>query len=218
MIVDSTAISRIKRKDVINIDIKPGNVIVGLASSGQATYETSYNSGIGSNGLTSARHDIFNKTLAKNYPETFDNNTNPNFIYSGSKGLDDSLHIPKWGTVNIAKLLLSPTRTYQPVIKEILKNGLKDKIQGMIHCTGGGQSKILHFIKKGCIIKDNLFALPPIFRLITQEGKTPVKELYNVFNMGHRMEIYTDELSAKQIIKISQSFDIDAQIIGRVKI
>ena len=214
IIVDSTVTCRMKRSDVItNEKIKPGQVIVGLASYGQSSYETAYNGGMGSNGLTSARHDVFSKILAEKYSESFDPAVPKELIYSGSYKLTDTIEgVP----VNVGKLVLSPTRTYAPVIKEILK-GFRDKIGGLVHCSGGGQTKVLHFVNNLHIIKDNLFEVPPLFKLIQKESKTDWKEMYKVFNMGHRMEIYIDEKYASEIISISKSFNIDAQIVGRVE-
>ena len=214
IIVDSTVIARMKRSDIIdNSNIKPGNVIVGLSSSGKATYETEYNGGIGSNGLTSARHDVFNRELAKKYPESFDPSVPLNLIYSGTKKLTDKINDIN---LDVGKLVLSPTRTYAPVIKHIL-NKYRHKIDGMIHCSGGAQTKVLHFIKNVHIIKDNMFSLPPLFKLIQKESKTDWKEMYKVFNMGHRMEIYVQEDIAGDIISISNSYNIEAKIIGRVE-
>jgi phosphoribosylformylglycinamidine cyclo-ligase len=213
IIVDSTVTARMKRKDVISNDnICVGNVIVGLASFGQASYETQYNGGMGSNGLTSARHDVFSKILAKKYPESFDSLVPESVVYSGNRNLTENYeNLP----IDIGKLVLSPTRTYAPIIKEILTK-LRPKISGMVHCSGGGQTKILHFIDDLHIIKDNLFDLPPLFRLIQSESNTSWQEMYKVFNMGHRMEIYTDSETAKEIIAISNSFHVAAQIIGSV--
>ena len=215
IIVDSTVTARMKRNEVINnANIKPGNVIVGLASYGQATYEKEYNGGMGSNGLTSARHDVFSKVLAEKYPESFDSSIPEELVYSGTRKLtDEVLESP----IDAGKLVLSPTRTYAPVIKKILKEIGNEKINGMVHCSGGAQTKILHFIDSLHIIKDNLFDTPPLFKLIQQESKTDWKEMYQVFNMGHRMELYVDESVAEDIIKISESFNIDAKIIGRVE-
>jgi phosphoribosylformylglycinamidine cyclo-ligase len=216
IIVDSTVTCRMKRSDVIdNAGIKPGNVIVGLASSGKATYEAEYNGGMGSNGLTSARHDVFAKYVAEKYPETCDNDLPADVIYSGSKKLIDVIDIPG-GTITAGKLVLSPTRTYAPVIRAIL-DLYRNEIDGMVHCSGGGQTKVLHFVDNVHILKDNLFELPPLFKLIHDESGTDWKEMYKVFNMGHRMEIYTDEKTADGIINISKQFNIDAKIIGRVE-
>ncbi len=214
IIVDSTVIARIKRADVIdNANIKSGNVIVGLASYGQATYENAYNGGMGSNGLTSARHDVFNKEVADKYPETYDHAVPKDIIYSGSKKLTDAVDD---SPLDAGKLVLSPTRTYAPVLKEIIEK-YKSNISGMVHCSGGAQTKVLHFVDKLHVIKDNMFPIPPLFKLIKEESGTDWKEMYQVFNMGHRMEIYCDEQIASDIIAISNSFNIDAQIIGKVK-
>ena len=215
IIVDSTVITRLKKTEVIdNANICDGNVIVGLASFGKSIYEKKYNSGIGSNGLTSARHDVFHSFIGEKYPETYDNNISKNLIYSGSKKLLDKIEgLP----LDIGSLVLSPTRTYSPVVKKIFSEIGRSKINGMIHCTGGGQTKILHFIDKLRVIKDNLFPTPPIFKLIQNESKTKWKEMYKVFNMGHRLEIYTNEHNASKIIDIALSFNIEAQIIGRVE-
>ncbi len=215
IIVDSTVTARMKRKDVIdNANIKAGDVIVGLASSGKATYETEYNGGMGSNGLTSARHDVFSKYLAEKYPESFDHEIPRELVYSGSKKLTDKIEgIP----LDAGKLVLSPTRTYAPIIKKILSKLSSNEIHGMVHCSGGGQTKILHFIDKLHIVKDNLFEIPPLFKLIQEESGTDWREMYQVFNMGHRMELYVPEELAAEIIRISQSFDVKAKIIGRVE-
>lgn len=214
IIVDSTVVCRMKREDVIsNHTIQPGDVIVGLASFGQATYETEYNGGMGSNGLTSARHDVFNKTLAADFPESFDPNVPSELVYSGTKNLTDAV---EGSPIDAGKLVLSPTRTYAPVIKQILDKHRKD-IHGMVHCSGGAQTKVLHFVDNVHIIKDNLFPIPPLFKLIQEESGTEWKEMYKVFNMGHRMEVYVSPEIADSIIKISKSFNIDAQIVGRVE-
>ena len=215
IIVDSTVITRLKKTEVIdNANICDGNVIVGLASFGKSIYEKKYNSGIGSNGLTSARHDVFHSSIGEKFPETYDNNISKNLIYSGSKKLLDEIEgLP----LDIGSLVLSPTRTYSPVVKKIFSEIGRSKINGMIHCTGGGQTKILHFIDKLRVIKDNLFPTPPIFKLIQNESNTKWKEMYKVFNMGHRLEIYTNEYNASKIINIAKSFNIGAQIIGRVE-
>lgn len=214
IIVDSTVTARLKRKDVIdNARIQAGDVIVGLASFGQASYENEYNGGMGSNGLTSARHDVFSKYLAAKYPESFDANIPDELVYSGSKKLTDTL---KDVPLNIGKLVLSPTRTYAPIIKKILEKFTPKEIHGMVHCSGGAQTKILHFIEKLHIIKNNMFAIPPLFELIQKESGTSWKEMYQVFNMGHRMELYVPKEVANEIIKISESFDVQAQIVGRV--
>lgn len=216
IIVDSTVTARMNRSNVINnANIKPGDVIVGLASFGQATYEKEYNGGMGSNGLTSARHDVFEKYLANKYPETFDSSVPSELVYSGSKKLDDVIDD---SPINAGKLVLSPTRTYAPIIKEILTQFSSNEIHGMIHCSGGAQTKILHFIENLHIIKDNMFDVPPLFRLIQAESKTDWKEMYQVFNMGHRMELYVSKEISDSIIEISKSFNVDSQIIGRVEI
>lgn len=214
IIVDSTVTCRMKRADVISNDnIRPGDVIVGLSSSGQATYEKQYNGGMGSNGLTSARHDVFANYLAKKYPESYDASIPSELIYSGGKSLTDNV---VGVDIDAGKLVLSPTRTYAPVIKEILDQ-LRPQIHGMVHCSGGAQTKVLHFVDKVHVIKDNMFAVPPLFKLIQEQSGTDWKEMYKVFNMGHRMEIYLDSEHAQSIIDISKSFGIDAQIIGRVE-
>lgn len=212
VIVDSTVTARIKRADVIdNANIKAGDVIVGLASSGQASYENCYNGGMGSNGLTSARHDVLDKSVGKKWPESFDSAIPESVTYSGSKKLTDSTDVEG---VDVGKLILSPTRTYAPVIKKILESSCKN-IHGMVHCSGGAQTKVLHFVDNLHIIKDNLFDVPPLFQLIQKESNTDWKEMYKVFNMGHRMEIYLPESDAQKIIEISKSFNIDAKIVGR---
>ena len=215
IIVDSTVISRIKRKDVIdNSNIKQGDVIVGLSSCGKASYENEYNSGIGSNGLTSARHDIFSNVLASKYPESFDSRIDKSLVYSGSKYLTDFIDgVPP---IHLGKLVLSPTRTYSPIINKILEK-FRYEINGMVHCSGGAQTKILHFVDNLHIIKDSMFPVPPLFKLIQSESSTDWKEMYKVFNMGHRMELYVPNYIAKDIIDISQSFNVDAKIIGRVE-
>ena len=214
IIVDSTVIARIKRNEVINnANIKPGDVIVGLSSFGKATYEKQYNGGMGSNGLTSARHDVFNKKLKEKYPETFDATVPSELVYSGTKNLTD----PSNNThLDVGKLVLSPTRTYAPIIKKIFEIMDRSSIHGMVHCSGGAQTKILHFIDELHVIKDNLFPVPPLFELIQKESGTSWKEMYEVFNMGHRMELYVSAEHTEKIIEISTSFDVDAQIIGRV--
>ncbi|MEN8703328.1 MAG: AIR synthase related protein [Polaribacter sp.] len=215
IIVDSTVTARMKRTEVIdNANIKAGDVIVGLASFGQATYETGYNGGMGSNGLTSARHDVFHKYLAEKFPESFDAAVPEDLVYSGNTKLTDAV---KDSPIDAGKLVLSPTRTYAPIIKEILSQFSSDKVHGMIHCSGGAQTKILHFIDGLHIIKDNMFAIPPLFKLIQEQSKTDWKEMYQVFNCGHRMELYVSPEIADQIITISQSFNVDAKIIGSVK-
>jgi len=214
IIVDSTVTARMKRNAVIdNANIKAGDVIVGLASFGQASYETEYNGGMGSNGLTSARHDVFAKNIAAKYPESYDPSVPEALVYSGTKQLLDAV---TGSPLNAGKLVLSPTRTYAPIIKKILVSYGSDKIHGMVHCSGGAQTKILHFINDLHIIKDNLFPVPPLFKLIQEESKTDWKEMYKVFNMGHRMELYVPEEIAGSIIEISKSFNVDAQIVGRV--
>ena len=215
IIVDSTVACRMKKSDVIdNSKIQPGDVIVGLSSSGQATYEKSYNGGMGSNGLTSARHDVFSKYLATKYPESFDNSIPQELVYSGTKTLTEQI---EGLGIDAGQLVLSPTRTYAPVIRKIL-DAKRNKIHGMIHCTGGAQTKVLHFINDNCkIIKDNIFAVPPLFKIIKEESNTDWKEMYQVFNMGHRMEIYVSPEDAEEIIQISKSFNIDAQVIGHVE-
>jgi phosphoribosylformylglycinamidine cyclo-ligase len=213
LIVDSTVTCRMKKKDVIDEKIKAGNVIVGLSSFGKATYEDEYNGGMGSNGLTSARHDVFSKIYAEKYPESYDPSIPKEVIYSGTKKITDVTAVKG---VNAGKLVLSPTRTYAPIIKRILQKHKKN-ISGIIHCSGGGQTKVLKFVSGLHIIKDSLFTIPPLFELIQQESKTSWKEMYQVFNMGHRMEIYTDVKTAAAIISISNSFGVDAQIVGRVE-
>ncbi|MDP2089179.1 MAG: AIR synthase-related protein [Flavobacteriaceae bacterium] len=215
IIVDSTVIARIKRSEVIdNANIKPGDVIVGLASFGQATYENEYNGGMGSNGLTSARHDVFSKEIAQKYPESFDNEVPQDLVYSGKIKLMDSVED---SPINAGKLVLSPTRTYAPIIQKILEKYSSKEIHGMVHCSGGGQTKILHFIENLHIIKDNLFEIPPLFKLIQVQSETDWKEMYQVFNMGHRMELYVPKEIAADIIAISKEFNVDAQIIGKVE-
>jgi len=217
IIVDSTVTCRMKRDDVVsNHRIKAGDVIVGLASYGQATYETEYNGGMGSNGLTSARHDVFNKSIAEKYPESYDQAIPYELIFSGSKNLTDLIDIGNGQSVTAGKLVLSPTRTYAPIIKAILDD-YRSQIHGMVHCSGGAQTKVLHFIDDLHIIKDNLFPVPPLFKLIQEESKTSWQEMYKVFNMGHRMELYVPQEIAQQIINISKNFNVDAQIIGRVE-
>ncbi len=217
IIVDSTVTCRMKRSDVISNDrIKPGDVIVGLASYGQASYENEYNGGMGSNGLTSARHDVFNKTIADKYPEAYDAAIPYELIFSGTKSLTDAIDIGNGESVNAGKLVLSATRTYAPIIKQVLDK-YRSQINGMVHCSGGAQTKVLHFVDGLHIIKDNLFPIPPLFKLIQEESKTSWQEMYKVFNMGHRMELYVPEEIAADLIKISQSFGVEAQIIGRVE-
>ncbi|GAB4258493.1 MAG: AIR synthase-related protein [Vicingaceae bacterium] len=214
IIVDSTVTCRIKKSDVIDAsNIKAGDIIVGLASFGKATYEDAYNGGMGSNGLTSARHDVFSKYIAEKYPETYDNSIGDDLVYTGKYKLTDQLdEVP----VDIGKLVLSPTRTYAPIIKKVI-DAHKSSISGIIHCSGGAQTKILHFIENLHVIKDNLFDIPPLFKIIHEESGTSWEEMYKVFNMGHRMELYVDNESvANEIIEISKSFNVDAKIIGRV--
>jgi phosphoribosylformylglycinamidine cyclo-ligase len=214
IIVDSTVTARLKRKDVIdNANICGGDVIVGLASFGQATYEKEYNGGMGSNGLTSARHDVFSKYLANKYPESFDHAVPSELVYSGNKKLTDEVEgVP----LDAGKLVLSPTRTYAPIITKILEQHRKD-IHGMVHCSGGAQTKILHFVDGLHIIKDNLFEVPPLFQLIQEQSQTTWREMYQVFNCGHRMELYVPSSIAQDLINISKSFNVDARIIGRVE-
>jgi phosphoribosylformylglycinamidine cyclo-ligase len=217
IIVDSTVTCRMKRDEVIsNHNIKPGDVIVGMASYGQASYETEYNGGMGSNGLTSARHDVFDKSVAEKYPESYDASIPYDLIFSGSKKLTDPVDIGDGKSITAGKLVLSPTRTYAPIIKAVLDK-YRSRVNGMVHCSGGAQTKVLHFVDKLHIIKDNLFPVPPLFKLIHQESGTSWQEMYKVFNMGHRMELYVPEDIAQDIINISKSFNVDAQIIGRVE-
>lgn len=217
IIVDSTVTCRMKRSQVIsNHNISAGNVIVGLASYGQAIYENEYNGGMGSNGLTSARHDVFNKAVAQKYPQTYDHATDSSVTYCGTKSLTDKIDIGNGQFMDAGKLVLSPTRTYVPVVKKVLEK-LSGKINGMVHCSGGGQTKVLHFVNDVHVIKDHLFDVPPLFNLIQAESKTDWKEMYKVFNMGHRFEFYCDEQYASQIIDISNEFGIEAKIVGRVE-
>ena len=217
VIVDSTVTCRMKRADVIsNHRIQPGDVIVGLASYGQASYEKEYNGGMGSNGLTSARHDVFNKKVAEKYPESYDPAIPYELIFSGSKNLTDPIPIGNNQFITAGKLVLSPTRTYAPIIKAVLDD-YRNQVHGMIHCSGGAQTKVLHFIDDRHIIKDNLFPVPPLFKLIQEESKTSWQEMYKVFNMGHRMELYVPKEIAEKLISISQSFGVEAQVIGRVE-
>lgn len=226
IIVDSTVVCRMKRSDVIdNANIQAGDVIVGLASSGQATYETEYNGGMGSNGLTSARHDVFNKALAKKYPESFDSAVPESLVYSGNIGLTEKIYLEEQSQISnlkshisldAGKLVLSPTRTYAPIIKKIVDT-YRSQIHGMVHCSGGAQTKVLHFIDNVHVIKDNLFPVPPLFKLIQEQSGTAWKEMYTVFNMGHRMELYLPQSIADEVIAISKSFNVDAQIVGRVE-
>ncbi len=215
IIVDSTVTCRMKRADVVNnANIRPGDVIVGLASFGQATYEHSYNGGMGSNGLTSARHDVFAKYIAEKYPESYDHAVPEELVYSGHYKLTDQLpDVP----VNVGRLVLSPTRTYAPVIKRMLDE-LRPEIHGMVHCTGGAQTKVLHFVNDNCrVVKDNMFPVPPLFRIIKEQSGTDWQEMYKVFNMGHRMEIYVSPEIADKVIEISNSFNIAAQVIGHIE-
>lgn len=215
IIVDSTVTARMKRSDVIdNVNIRPGDVIVGLASFGLATYEKQYNGGMGSNGLTSARHDVFGKYLAKKYPESYDAAVPEELVYSGDVILTDAV---EGSPLDAGKLVLSPTRTYAPVIKKIIEKYSSAEIHGMVHCSGGAQTKVLHFVEGVHVIKDNLFPVPPLFRLIQEQSGTGWKEMYQVFNCGHRMELYVPKEIADDIISISRSFNIDAQIVGRVE-
>ncbi|MBA3664765.1 MAG: phosphoribosylformylglycinamidine cyclo-ligase [Bacteroidetes bacterium] len=226
IIVDSTVMCRMERDKVISNDgIKAGNVIVGLASSGKASYESAYNGGMGSNGLTSARHDVFNKAVAKKYPESYDSSLPESVVYSGGLNLTDKIEVVYTGPdasrnieqIDAAKLVLSPTRTYAPIVKKII-SALGKNIHGIVHCSGGAQTKVLHFINDGLhVIKDNLFELPPLFKMIHEQSQTDYLEMYKVFNMGHRMEIYLDETYAEEVISISKSFNVDAKIIGRVE-
>jgi len=212
IIVDSTVTARMRRDQVVdNANIQPGDVIVGLSSSGQATYENEYNGGMGSNGLTSARHDVFHKYLAEKYPESFDAALDDDVVYTGNKKLTDAV---EGSPLDAGKLVLSPTRTYAPVIKKLL-DALRPQIHGMVHCSGGAQTKVLHFVDNMHVIKDNLFELPPLFKLIQEQSGTSWQEMYQVFNMGHRMEVYLPEAHAQQVIDISRSFGVDAQIVGR---
>ena len=215
IIVDSTVVARMKRSDIIsNKNIQEGDVVIGLSSSGKSTYETEYNGGMGSNGLTSARHDVFDKYLAHKYPESFDQEVPEELVYSGSKQLTDTVVNSE---LDAGKLVLSPTRTYAPIIKKILSKYTNKEIHGMVHCSGGAQTKILHFVKDLHIIKDNLFEVPPLFKLIQEESKTEWKEMYQVFNMGHRMELYVPKEIADDLISISKSFNVDAKIVGKVE-
>jgi phosphoribosylformylglycinamidine cyclo-ligase len=215
IIVDSTVTARMKRSDVIdNANIKAGDVIVGLASFGQATYETEYNGGMGSNGLTSARHDVFHNYLAEKFPESFDAAVPQDLVYSGNVKLTDAVEN---SPIDAGKLVLSPTRTYAPIIKEILSKYTSETVHGMVHCSGGAQTKILHFVDALHIIKDNMFEIPPLFKLIQEQSKTDWKEMYQVFNCGHRMELYVAPEIAEDLISISKSFGVEAQIVGRVE-
>lgn len=215
IIVDSTVTCRMKRADVIdNANIRPGDVIVGLASFGQATYEKEYNGGMGSNGLTSARHDVFAKYLAEKYPESFDKAVPDELVYSGGLKLTDPV---EGSPLNAGKLVLSPTRTYAPVVKKLL-DALRPNIHGMVHCSGGAQTKVMHFIGNNCrVVKDNMFPVPPLFKTIKEQSGTAWDEMYKVFNMGHRLEVYLSPEHAEEVIAISKSFNIDAQVVGRVE-
>ena len=215
IIVDSTVTCRMKRSDVIdNANIRPGDVIVGLSSTGQASYEKRYNGGMGSNGLTSARHDVFAKYLAEKYPESYDKAVPEELVYSGRYRLDDKV---EGAPVTAGELVLSPTRTYAPVIKQMLTE-MRPKVHGMVHCTGGAQTKVLHFVGDDCrVVKDNLFPIPPLFRIIKEESGTDWQEMYKVFNMGHRMEIYVSPEDAQQVIKVAEGFNIEARIIGHIE-
>jgi len=215
IIVDSTVTARMKRSNVIdNARIQPGDVIVGLSSSGQASYEKGYNGGMGSNGLTSARHDVFSNYLAAKYPESYDAAVPADLVYSGNVKLTDAV---EGSPIDAGKLVLSPTRTYAPIIKKILDTYTPEEIHGMVHCSGGAQTKVLHFVDNVHVIKDNLFPVPPLFKLIQEQSNTDWKEMYQVFNCGHRMELYVPENLAQEIIEISKSFNVDAQIVGRVE-
>jgi len=218
IIVDSTVIARMRRDQVISNDcIRPGDVVVGLASFGQATYETEYNGGMGSNGLTSARHDVLAHYLADRYPESFDPAVDRSLVYSGSQQLQSAVAVGLNGQqTSVGKLILSPTRTYAPVVKQLLAD-LRPHLHGMVHCSGGAQTKVLHFIDNLHVVKDNLFSIPPLFRLIQEESGTSWQEMYKVFNMGHRLEVYLSQEHADHVISVSKSFGIDAQIIGHVE-
>ena len=217
IIVDSTVTCRMKRSDVIdNANIRPGDVIVGLSSCGQASYEKEYNGGMGSNGLTSARHDVFSKYLAEKYPESYDHNVPEELVYSGSYRLDEELRI-KDEELPMGKLVLSPTRTYAPVVKKMLDE-MRPKIHGMVHCTGGAQTKVLHFVGDNCrVVKDNMFPIPPLFKVIQECSGTDWAEMYKVFNMGHRLEVYVAPEDAEKVISISKNFNIDAQVVGHIE-
>ena len=217
IIVDSTVACRMLRSQIIdNANICDGDVIVGLSSFGQATYESEYNGGMGSNGLTSARHDVFGAFLASKYPESFDPSVPANLIYSGTKALTDEVELGNGNKITIGKLILSPTRTYAPIVRSIFQQIPRSEIHGMVHCSGGAQTKVLHFIEKLHVIKDDLFEIPPLFKLIQEESKTSWKEMYKVFNMGHRMEFYVKRDYAEQIVNISKSYNVDAKVVGRV--
>lgn len=217
IIVDSTVVCRMKRSEVISNDrIQPGDVIVGLASYGKATYETEYNGGMGSNGLTSARHDVFEHTLAKTFPESFDPLVPDALVYSGAMKLTDAVDVGNGEQVTAGKLVLSPTRTYAPIIKQVLQ-AFRSDVHGMVHCSGGAQTKVLHFVDNVHVIKDNLFPIPPLFKLIHEQSGTSWEEMYKVFNMGHRMELYVPQNRAAEVIAIAKSFGVEAQIVGRVE-
>jgi len=215
IIVDSTVTCRMRRSDVINnANIRPGDVIVGISSTGQATYEKEYNGGMGSNGLTSARHDVFAKYLAEKYPESYDHAVPEELVYSGTCRLTDRI---EGSPLTAGKLVLSPTRTYAPVVRKMLDE-MRPRIHGMVHCTGGAQTKVLHFVGDNCrVIKDNMFPVPPLFRIIQEESQTEWAEMYKVFNMGHRLEVYVSPEDAERVIAISKSFNIDAQVVGRIE-
>ncbi len=215
IIVDSTVTCRMRRADVIdNANIRPGDVIVGLASFGKASYEKAYNGGMGSNGLTSARHDVFSKAIAERYPETYDAAVPDELVYSGSRALSDAV---EGSPLTAGQLVLSPTRTYAPIVKKML-DAMRPSIHGMVHCTGGAQTKVLHFVGENCrVVKDNMFPVPPLFRLIQEESNTDWQEMYRVFNCGHRLEVYVAPEDAERVMEISQSFDVEARIVGRVE-
>ena len=215
IIVDSTVTCRMRRADVVdNANIRPGDVIVGLASFGKASYEKEYNGGMGSNGLTSARHDVFSKAIAERYPETYDAAVPDELVYSGSRALSDAV---EGSPLTAGQLVLSPTRTYAPIVKKML-DAMRPSIHGMVHCTGGAQTKVLHFVGENCrVVKDNMFPVPPLFRLIQEESNTDWQEMYRVFNCGHRLEVYVAPEDAERVMEISQSFDVEARIVGRVE-
>lgn len=215
IIVDSTVTCRMRRADVVdNANIRPGDVIVGLASFGKASYEKAYNGGMGSNGLTSARHDVFSKAIAERYPETYDAAVPDELVYSGSRALGDAV---EGSPLTAGQLVLSPTRTYAPIVKKML-DAMRPSIHGMVHCTGGAQTKVLHFVGENCrVVKDNMFPVPPLFRLIQEESNTDWQEMYRVFNCGHRLEVYVAPEDAERVMEISQSFDVEARIVGRVE-
>lgn len=214
VIVDSTVTARMRKEDVVdNANIAPGQVIVGLASYGQATYESEYNAGMGSNGLTSARHDVFNRIVGERYPETFDHSVPDDLVYTGSHNLTDK---PEGWEINVGKAVLSPTRTYAPIIREVLEAD-RDRVRGMVHCSGGAQTKILHFLKEGHVVKDSMLPVPPLFKLIQESSGTEWKEMYKVFNMGHRMEVYTDEAFAEEVVAIAKKYNVQAGVIGQVR-